>query len=140
MRFIFCYLMIRRPPRSTRTYTLFPYTTLFRSYLMSNYMEILEFFGDYCDSDGNLETNRIITVVDRKTTVRNEQIPNWLGKAPINHVGGRFRQASLWAVGPLDNLVGLQYRIDHLDNAQADAFDLMIKLPHNIVGDVEEFD
>src|SRR3546814_11831824 len=26
----FC-LMSRRPPRSTRTYTLFPYTTLFRS-------------------------------------------------------------------------------------------------------------
>src|SRR3546814_6134629 len=25
--------MIRRPPRSTRTYTLFPYTTLFRSNL-----------------------------------------------------------------------------------------------------------
>src|SRR3546814_10773159 len=28
--FVF-FLMIRRPPRSTRTYTLFPYTTLFRS-------------------------------------------------------------------------------------------------------------
>src|SRR3546814_13024757 len=28
--YFFC-LMIRRPPRSTRTYTLFPYTTLFRS-------------------------------------------------------------------------------------------------------------
>src|SRR3546814_1112678 len=27
--------MIRRPPRSTRTDTLFPYTTLFRSYLTS---------------------------------------------------------------------------------------------------------
>src|SRR3546814_9200898 len=27
--------MIRRPPRSTRTDTLFPYTTLFRSYLMA---------------------------------------------------------------------------------------------------------
>src|SRR3546814_16931910 len=26
-----CVLMIRRPPRSTRTDTLFPYTTLFRS-------------------------------------------------------------------------------------------------------------
>src|SRR3546814_12196070 len=26
-----CFLMIRRPPRSTRTDTLFPYTTLFRS-------------------------------------------------------------------------------------------------------------
>src|SRR3546814_11843578 len=27
-----CFLMIRRPPRSTRTDTPFPYTTLFRSY------------------------------------------------------------------------------------------------------------
>src|SRR3546814_11826783 len=30
LRFVF-FLMIRRPPRSTRTDTLFPYTTLFRS-------------------------------------------------------------------------------------------------------------
>src|SRR3546814_3184910 len=30
--FLFCFLMIRRPPRSTRTDTLFPYTTLFRSH------------------------------------------------------------------------------------------------------------
>src|SRR3546814_16347199 len=33
--YIFClffFLMIRRPPRSTRTDTLFPYTTLFRSH------------------------------------------------------------------------------------------------------------
>src|SRR3546814_14293087 len=29
--FIFFFLMIRRPPRSTRTDTLLPYTTLFRS-------------------------------------------------------------------------------------------------------------
>src|SRR3546814_15961471 len=29
---VYCYfLMVRRPPRSTRTDTLFPYTTLFRS-------------------------------------------------------------------------------------------------------------
>src|SRR3546814_12170042 len=31
MHFVFFFLMIRRPPRSTRTDTLFPYTTLFRS-------------------------------------------------------------------------------------------------------------
>src|SRR3546814_11065678 len=29
--FLLFFLMIRRPPRSTRTDTLFPYTTLFRS-------------------------------------------------------------------------------------------------------------
>src|SRR3546814_14060842 len=31
--FVFFFLMIRLPPRSTRTDTLFPYTTLFRSVL-----------------------------------------------------------------------------------------------------------
>src|SRR3546814_10303363 len=31
MLFLFFFLMLRRPPRSTRTDTLFPYTTLFRS-------------------------------------------------------------------------------------------------------------
>src|SRR3546814_11129937 len=33
IRIVFFFLMIRRPPRSTRTDTLFPYTTLFRSRL-----------------------------------------------------------------------------------------------------------
>src|SRR3546814_2284246 len=31
----FFFLRIRRPPRSTRTDTLFPYTTLFRSYFVA---------------------------------------------------------------------------------------------------------
>src|SRR3546814_12283641 len=31
LRIFIFFLMIRRPPRSTRTVTLFPYTTLFRS-------------------------------------------------------------------------------------------------------------
>src|SRR3546814_15896265 len=33
---IFFFLMIRRPPRSTRTDTLFPYTTLFRSLVVES--------------------------------------------------------------------------------------------------------
>src|SRR3546814_833300 len=33
--FLFFFLRIRRPPRSTRTDTLFPYTTLFRSYRLT---------------------------------------------------------------------------------------------------------
>src|SRR3546814_16066479 len=33
--YFFFFLMIRRPPRSTRTDTLFPYTTLFRSWRSS---------------------------------------------------------------------------------------------------------
>src|SRR3546814_5057357 len=37
---IFFFLMIRRPPRSTRTDTLFPYTTLFRSLQFGSAMKI----------------------------------------------------------------------------------------------------
>src|SRR3546814_12345929 len=38
--YFFC-LMIRRPPRSTRTDTLFPYTTLFRSSVNTSLCEIV---------------------------------------------------------------------------------------------------
>src|SRR3546814_2508682 len=38
--FCFFFLMIRRPPRSTRTDTLFPYTTLFRSRAASEIVEV----------------------------------------------------------------------------------------------------
>src|SRR3546814_16467720 len=38
----FCFfLMIRRPPRSTRTDTLFPYTTLFRSKVFAGIQSII---------------------------------------------------------------------------------------------------
>src|SRR3546814_12042294 len=42
----FFFLMIRRPPRSTRTDTLFPYTTLFRSGDMRNWTPLLLRCGD----------------------------------------------------------------------------------------------
>src|SRR3546814_5078025 len=37
---IFFFLIIRRPPRSTRTDTLFPYTTLFRSDLLEQRLRL----------------------------------------------------------------------------------------------------
>lgn len=109
-------------------------------YYQSNWVEILEFYGDYHDADTDeLHTNRIMTVVDRCTLVRDEVIPTWMGSAPIRHVGWRFRQDNLWAMGPLDNLVGMQYRIDHLENLKADAMDLIVHPPLKIKGEVEEF-
>src|SRR3546814_2274870 len=38
---MFLFLMIRRPPRSTRTDTLFPYTTLFRSHQVARDLQAL---------------------------------------------------------------------------------------------------
>src|SRR3546814_10913170 len=41
MFFCFFFLMVRRPPRSTRTDTLFPYTTLFRSTSLTALFKVL---------------------------------------------------------------------------------------------------
>lgn len=110
-------------------------------YLQSNYVEILVFYGDFHDLEtGELRTNQQITVVDRCYTADQRDIESWFGHAPIYHVGWRFRPDNLWAMGPLDNLVGMQYRIDHLENLKADAQDLIVHPPLKIIGEVEEFD
>jgi len=109
-------------------------------YYMSDSVEILEFYGDYFDiNTGTLQTDRMITVVDRCYKVRNEPIDTLSGRAPIRHVGWRLRPDNLWAMGPLENLVGMQYRIDHLENLKADAMDLTVHPPLVIIGEVEEF-
>jgi hypothetical protein len=109
-------------------------------YYGSDYVEILTFYGDIYDKyTGELQTNRVITVVDRAYEVKNEPIASWLGRTPIFHAGWRSRPDNLYAMGPLDNLVGMQYRGDHLENLKADVFD-QIALPQVLIqGDVEDF-
>ena len=50
----------------------------------------------------------------------------------------RKRPDSLYGMGPLDNLVGMQYRLDHLQNATADARDLTIMPPLLVKGEMQE--
>ena len=109
-------------------------------YYSSHTVEVLEFYGDmYHPETGELMENRMVTVIDRTTVVRNEPINTYGGTAPIRMVGWRLRPDNLWAMGPLDNLVGLQYRLDHLENMKANALDLVVMPPIKIIGDVEEF-
>lgn len=109
-------------------------------YFMSDYIEVLEFYGDYHDHNTDeLRTNVVITVVDRNMVVREEPINTYSGRPNIRAVGWRDRPDNLWSMGPLDNLVGLQYRIDHLENLKADAMDLAIWPMLVIQGDVEPF-
>ncbi len=79
-------------------------------------------------------------MVDRSIVIRNQSNENWLGVPPIRHAGWRIRQDNLYAMGPLDNLVGLQHRIDHLENAKADAFDMILHPVLKITGYVEDFE
>lgn len=112
-----------------------------QQYYDSDFVEILTFFGDIYDEDsGELMTDRIITIVDRAHVLSNDENPSWLGKAPIFHAGWRTRPDNLYAMGPLDNLVGMQYRIDHLENLKADVFDQIAYPIMKIRGDVEDFD
>lgn len=112
----------------------------FGQYLDSGYVEILDFYGDIYDKEeGKLYKNHVITVVDRKWVLRREPLNTWTGRPHIYHVGWRERPENLWAMGPLDNLVGLQYRINHLENAKADAFDQMISPDIVYKGDVQEY-
>lgn len=110
-------------------------------YYGSGYVELLTFYGDIYDIDSDtLKENRMITIVDRAYVIQDEPIPSWLGSDYIFHAGWRARPDNLYAMGPLDNLVGMQYRIDHLENLKADVFD-QIALPMlKIRGDVEDFE
>ncbi len=112
----------------------------YSTYLQSGYVEMLEFYGDIHNQDtGDYRGDRVVTVIDRMWTIRDEPLANWLGHVPIYHVGWRTRPDSLWAMGPLENLVGMQYRIDHLENLKADAMDLAVLPPLVIKGEVESF-
>jgi hypothetical protein len=112
-----------------------------QAYFQSPYVELLELEGDIHDPEtGELLRNHVITVLDRSHVIRKEIIPSWLGKGSKAHVGWRLRPDNLYAMGPLHNLVGMQYRIDHLENLKADVFDLIAFPPLKIYGEVEPFD
>jgi len=109
-------------------------------YYQSGRVEFLELWGDVYDvKTGAFYADHTMTIVDRRWVIRNEPNPSWLGRKPIFHCGWRVRPDNLWAQGPLDQLVGMQYRIDHLENLKADVFDQIanpiVVVKGNEVGD-----
>lgn len=110
-------------------------------YFKSGMVEILEFTGDAYDPDENkLMKDVVITVIDRARVIRVQDNPSWLRKRTMFHSAWRKRPDNLYGMGPLHNLVGLQYRMDHLENLRADIFDMIATPPIKIIGDVGEFD
>lgn len=110
----------------------------YANYLQSGKVELLHFYGDAYDrSTGELHKDCIITVVDRRFVLRNVKASDWTHVGQIYHIGWRERTDNLWAQGPLDKLVGMQYIIDHLENAKADALDQMLSPDEVYVGQVE---
>lgn len=112
-----------------------------QEYYGSGYVEILEFQGTLHDfTSGELLDDYVITVIDRTLVVRKEPLPAWKRGGYIVHTSWRKRPDNLYGMGPLDNLVGMQYRLDHLENLKADILDLIAAPPLKIIGDVDEFE
>jgi hypothetical protein len=114
--------------------------TSFRDYLKSDTVEILTFYGDLYDhATDEFLKNHVITVVDRHKLIGKKPNPSFFGYAPIFYAPWRQKQDNLWGMGPLDNLVGMQYRIDHIENMKADIWDLVTYPVVKVKGFVEAF-
>lgn len=110
-------------------------------YYKTDYVEVLKFYGDWYDiNTKTLHENVVITIIDRAYVVDNRKNPSWINVGGgIYHAAWRQRPDNLYGMGPLDNLVGMQYRIDHLENLKADVFDLIAYPVLKIKGYVEDF-
>ena len=111
-------------------------------YFNSGMVELLDFHGDYYDTTTKTyHSDMRVTIVDRRWVLRQKPNDSWTGSRPIKHCGWRLRPDNLWSQGPLDQLVGMQYRIDHLENLKADVFDQIAHPVTIIKGEtVEDFE
>ncbi len=112
----------------------------FQDYLQSDTVELLTFYGDMYDSENDeFYKNHVITVVDRHKLINKKPNPSFFAYPPIFHASWRKKQDNLWGMGPLDNLVGMQYRMDHVENMKADIWDLVTYPVIKVKGFVEAF-
>lgn len=106
-------------------------------YYNSDMVEVLTFFGDVFDMDTNtLQKARKITVIDRAIVLSNEDMPDVFNYYPIFQARWRDRVDNLWGMSPLVNLLGMQYRVDYLENKRADVYDFLSDPMFKTKGDV----
>src|SRR3546814_4817165 len=115
--------MIRRPPRSTRTYTLFPYTTLFRSLGLSGSYVEAEFDSTLTRPDGTViegirDGNRLPSVPKFQMAANaTYSFPidaagnsNAFVTASFQHVGSRYTQPGDQENNPRTFVHGFTFR------------------------------
>lgn len=112
----------------------------FQEYLQSDTVELLTFYGDLYDSENDIfYKNHVMTVVDRHKLISKKPNPSFFSYPPIFHASWRKRPDNLWGMSPLANLVGMQYRMDHVENMKADIWDWATYPMIKVKGFVEAF-
>src|SRR3546814_9321145 len=97
------FLMIRRPPRSTRTGTLLPYTTLFRSAIGMTPESILAHFFDFDNFEIKSEGGMIDSVPER-----------WKGEMARFDIADRDGNRSEEHTSELQSLMRISYAVFRL--------------------------
>lgn len=112
-----------------------------QAYFGSDYVELLTFYGDLYDLNTNtFKEDQIVQIIDRAFIIFQKDNDDWTSGSRFFHAGWRQRPDNLYAMGPLDNLVGMQYRIDHLENLKADVFDLIAFPVQKVKGYVQDYE
>lgn len=107
-------------------------------YVTSGTIELLWFYGDLYDNEsGELLLNKQIVVADDEFVLLNTEIDTVDGKPHIYKAGWENKPDNLWSMGPLDNIVGINYQVNHRENAKSDALDKLIVPDRVYQGDVE---
>lgn len=108
------------------------------SYYNSDVVELLTFYGDLYDIDEDkLYRNHKIVVMDRAHVLSKEPIMDLGSGCNIIKAGWRDRKDTAWSMSPLDNIKGMQYMIDFLENKRADIFNFISNPVIVTIGDVE---
>ena len=111
----------------------------YQQYLTGGFVELLWFYGDVYDAENNeFHESKMIVVADNSFTLLEEDIQTATGKPHIFRGVWQELPDNLWGMGPLENIIGLNYQINHRENAKSEALDRLIYPDKVYQGDVEE--
>lgn len=108
------------------------------AYVSSDVVELLTFYGTVYDVvKKELHKNKKIVIMDRRVLLTEEDMEPLCGYNFIFKGGYRDRKDILWAMSPLENLLGMQARIDFLENKRSDCYDATVNPIKLIRGNVD---
>lgn len=107
-------------------------------YYNTDTVELLTFYGDLYDmTTDTLHTSKKIVIMDRCRVLAEEDITDYGFMSNIFKGSWRNRKDCLWSMSPLDNIKGMQFMIDFLENKRADIFNFISNPVIVTRGDVE---
>ena len=105
----------------------------------SGRVELIKYYGAIYDKEEEtFKINQEIVLGDRLFILKKGDNPSYIANKTVVYSGFRKRPDNLWSQGPFDNLMGLQYRIDHEENAKADALDACVYPIIKVTGDASD--